>query len=244
MYTELDGRDAGSDRHSVDSHTTLLKDWRARRSFARIAARTFAYPFGRLALRGYHISGGPAWLWATRTLLDIQLSTAEIAIVHTAIQTHHCNAKLLVFGLGRDSVFWQTANAGGQTVFVEDNQEWYDCVLKRHKSLKAFLIKYTTRKGDFSAEVATDVASRQPLHLPAEISSQRWDVILVDAPAGHSGGDPGRIQSIFAARQLAAPGGDVFVHDVNRDIERACCDTFFSNATLCESVGRMRHYRV
>jgi glucuronoxylan 4-O-methyltransferase len=83
--------------------------------------------------------------------------------------------------------------------------------------------------------------------LPAEIYETGWDLIMVDAPTGYYDEAPGRMTAIYTAGMMARnrkQGGetDVFVHDVNREIEDK-----FSKAFLCEGYmkkqeGRLRHF--
>ncbi|KAF3498599.1 hypothetical protein DY000_02054610 [Brassica cretica] len=83
--------------------------------------------------------------------------------------------------------------------------------------------------------------------LPAEIYETSWDLIMVDAPTGYYDEAPGRMTAIYTAGMMArnrerAGETDVFVHDVNREVEDK-----FSKAFLCEGYikkqeGRLRHF--
>jgi uncharacterized protein (TIGR01627 family) len=221
-----------------------VNDWRPTRSNARSMVRRLCHPLGVTTVEACRIAGLRMPLRVVRRLLDIQLNLNELTMVEAALKTRSNNATFLVFGLGRDSKLWQAVNKSGLTVFLEDDRRWYEAVTTRHRSLRAHLVSYSTRRDEFALEAAWDAAKRRALELPDEVRRQRWDVVLVDGPAGDVGSAPGRLQSICAARQLAAFGGDVFIHDVDRDLERGCCDLFFADAELVGAVGRMRHYRV
>ena len=43
---------------------------------------------------------------------------------------------------------------------------------------------------------------------------------------------PGRLQSIYTAKLLAKKNAFIFIHDCNRDLEKAACDTFFNEDQL------------
>lgn len=80
--------------------------------------------------------------------------------------------------------------------------------------------------------------------LPEVVRSHQWDVILVDAPAGWNESTPGRMQSIFMARELAAPCADVFIHDCDREVERVYCERYMPAEGFIKQVGTLRHYRM
>lgn len=84
--------------------------------------------------------------------------------------------------------------------------------------------------------------------LPDEVYNIKWDLIMVDAPTGYYEQAPGRMTAIYTAGMMARNKEDgetdVFVHDVNREVEDR-----FSKAYLCEGymkkqVGRLRHFTI
>jgi glucuronoxylan 4-O-methyltransferase len=82
------------------------------------------------------------------------------------------------------------------------------------------------------------------MNLPESVERTRWDIVLVDAPEGWDETTPGRMKSIFLASQLVAADGDVFVHDCDRQVERAFCDRFLKPENLFAEVESLRHYRI
>ena len=50
---------------------------------------------------------------------------------------------MLVFGLGHDSAYWNKANSGGYTVFVEDSAEWISTIRAEHPELEGKIFQYT-----------------------------------------------------------------------------------------------------
>jgi glucuronoxylan 4-O-methyltransferase len=77
------------------------------------------------------------------------------------------------------------------------------------------------------------------MQLPERIRDHRWDVILVDAPPGDGPGRPGRMQSIYEASRLAAPDACVFVHDIDRPVEK-----WFSTRFLGRSIDTVHRLGV
>jgi glucuronoxylan 4-O-methyltransferase len=170
-----------------------------------------------------------------RRRLGIQLETRELRAVLAALRPP---ANLLVFGAGRDSAFWAARNPGGRTAFVEDDPAWIPPGLEVHR------VDYATRRDDW--RVLLDAGDRLMLALPAAITGTPWDMVIVDGPAGWRAASPGRMRSLYTASRLVRPGGDVFVHDAERDVERAYLRRYFRDLSLLDEVaGRaaLRHYR-
>lgn len=173
----------------------------------------------------------------------IQFTESEARLVGTAIrQFQRC--RLLVFGAGNDSSMWNQINAGGSTVFLEHNGDWIGKVREADPSLDIRAVEYRTRITQWRELL--DQPDSLAMNLPQEIRATTWDVVLVDAPNGfiianeYPGFGPihGRMQSIYASSGLVAPGGFVFVHDAQREVENACCDELFSGA--CRELFRFR----
>ena len=144
---------------------------------------------------------------------------------------------LLVFGCGNDSVFWEKINRNGTTAFLEDDPEWLELARSRLTTGQAYPVRYGTRLSEWQSLL--DSPEKLELELPAEISSRRWDVVLVDGPAGYTDDSPGRMKSIYAASRLVAPGGCVFVHDCDRPAERHYAARYLENRRLfVEARGR------
>ena len=162
-------------------------------------------------------------------LTDIQLQPSELRPIIKEISARP-GCSLLVFGCGNDSVLWERANRDGTTAFLEDDPEWLKLVRARLTKAEAHLVRYGTKRSDWAALLNSP--DRLRLDLPAEISSRRWEVVLVDGPAGFDDEQPGRMKSIFAAAELVAPGGCVFVHDCDRQVEREYAARYLGNHRL------------
>lgn len=149
---------------------------------------------------------------------DVQLETAELRPIVSAIKERP-NCSLLVFGCGKDSPFWEKINGGGTTAFIEDNPDWANKARAGLTTATVHSVQYGTKLREWRKLL--DAPSKLHLDLPQEIAARKWDLVLVDGPAGYEDSTPGRMKSIYAASQLVAPGGRVFVHDCERPAEEA-----------------------
>lgn len=179
-------------------------------------------------------------LHVLRKTHNIQMTADEMSGIIAAIRAKP-NCRLLVFGVGNDSPLWAWINRDGRTVFLEDSVEWTAIVKGRNPDLKILNVQYTTRADEWRE--LFDRPDRLSMELPAEVRENDWDVVIVDAPVGWYDSSPGRMQSIFMAKRLAVAGGDIFVHDNDREIEQKYCDHFLQPEKLVNAVGLLRHYR-
>jgi len=200
----------------------------------------------KTALRRFRIR------WLRHRYGPIQLSTEEVEAVVDAIACWP-GCRLLVFGTGYDTPLWLELNRGGRTAFIEDDPEWIETATRICPDAETHLVAYPTVLSQWP-QLLLD-PERTFIALPAAVTGEPWDVILVDAPSGnlksywaaHGHEPPGRSCSIAAARRLIRPGGDVFVHDCERPAEAAFARKYFGPETLVKEVrGRalLRHYRI
>ncbi len=167
---------------------------------------------------------------------DVQLQLDELRPIVDAIRSTP-NCTLLVFGCGNNSVFWERVNVEGTTVFLEDDPAWAADISSRLARSTVHLVEYSTVMSQWQALLhAPDLLE---LALPEEVQSQRFDVIVVDAPAGWEQHleltdreAPGRMQSIYTAAQLVAPGGYIFVHGCDRVIEQTYATDYLGRDRL------------
>lgn len=172
-----------------------------------------------------------------------QLSRSEYRYLAELIRARR-EARLLVFGVGRDSPLWLWVNRGGRTVFLESSARWARTVAERIPGIPICPVRYGTRRSRWQELLEGDPAELR-LELPPAITETTWDVIFVDAPTGYDDRCPGRMKSIYAASELARhrDAVDVVVHDCDRPVERAFCDRFFGDDVLVRCFDRTRHYR-
>lgn len=198
--------------------------------------------------------------YSTSTITP-QQTMKEISVTAKILEKKSpCN--FLVFGLGHDSLMWSTLNYGGRTVFLEEDEAWIGQIRRRFPMLESYHVTYDSKvnqadnlmdvgKGPECTAVGDPRYSMCQLALkglPSEVYDMKWDLIMVDAPTGYYDEAPGRMTAIYTAGMMARNKEegetDVFVHDVNREVE----DTF-SKAFLCEGYmqkqeGRLRHFTI
>lgn len=172
-----------------------------------------------------------------------QLSLTVFAWVGTVLfveRLHGRNCELLVFGAGHDSKLWDMLNLGGSTDFLESDREWVGKISAEHPSLKLHLVSYK-----YSIEqMDTFLQSPREMDLPASVG-QCSTVCIVDAPPGWASGQPGRLESIFTATRRAERCAClqnrpfyVYVHDVNRPVEKTLIDRFLESKQHIVSMGQ------
>ncbi|XP_057983652.1 arabinogalactan O-methyltransferase 1-like [Malania oleifera] len=193
-----------------------------------------------------------------------QQSRAEIRVSFAVLRSlSPCN--FLVFGLGHDSLMWASFNSRGTTLFLEEDPRWVQAVLKNAPDLRARAVEYPTRLSDAdellkSYRLEPDCSptsvplrdSRCRLALPAlpgEVYDTEWDAIMIDAPRGFFAAAPGRMGAIFTAAAMARGRTrrgvtHVFLHDVNRRVERVYAEEFLCRKYLVKAVGRLWHFEI
>lgn len=191
-----------------------------------------------------------------QTLKEISVTARVLA------RRSPCN--FLVFGLGHDSLMWAALNHGGRTVFLEEDEAWIGAIRRKLPSLEAYHVAYNTRVRqadellEYSrGEECTAAAGGDPRssgcrlalrELPAVVLETGWDLIMVDAPTGYFADAPGRMGAIYTAGMMARARGegetDVFVHDVNREVEDKFSRAFLCDGYLSEQEGLLRHFTI
>lgn len=194
-----------------------------------------------------------------------QQSLAEITVSFNVLKSiSPCN--FLVFGLGYDSLMWNSFNPRGVTLFLEEDPKWVQSVLKDAPTLKAHAVKYRTQLSEADALLST--YKNEPLcspskaylrdnvecklaltGLPDEVYEKEWDFIMIDAPRGYFPQAPGRMGAIFSAAVMArhrkgSGVTHVFLHDVDRKVEKAFAEEFLCRKYLKDAVGRIWHFEI
>ncbi|KAF8013120.1 hypothetical protein BT93_I1099 [Corymbia citriodora subsp. variegata] len=161
---------------------------------------------------------------------------------------------------------WAALNPRGTTVFLEEGESWIRSVLAKAPSLRAFHVHYPTRLAEADDLLATygNEQDCMPGHaqmgehsrcrlalpgLPEEVRDKQWDVIMIDAPRGYFAEAPGRMGAIFTAavmarRRVGEGPTHVFLHDVNRRVEKTYAKEFLCMKNKVEGVGRLWHFEI
>ncbi|XVE48531.1 hypothetical protein DITRI_Ditri01bG0009100 [Diplodiscus trichospermus] len=191
-----------------------------------------------------------------------QQTLKEISVTAKVLEKKSpCN--FLVFGLGHDSLMWSSLNHGGRTVFLEEDEAWIEQIRRRFPILESYHVTYDSKvnqadnlmdvgRGPECTAVGDPKYSMCQLALkglPSEVYEMKWDLIMVDAPTGYYEEAPGRMTAIYTAGMMARnkEGGgktDVFVHDVNREVEDKFSMAFLCQGYMKKQEGRLRHFRI
>ncbi len=183
-----------------------------------------------------------ATMHAMHKTLDTQMQAPELVAIARAIVAP---ANVLVFGLGNDAPIWAERNKNGRTAFLEDEEAWIEKIRAAYPLFEIHHVSYGTRRPQWREFL--DHPEKLGFDVRKEISETRWDVAIVDGPAGYKNDSPGRMKSIFAASTLTRRGGSVFVHDAEREVEREFSRRYLRDENLVEEIrGRahLRHYRL
>ncbi|CAL0324912.1 unnamed protein product [Lupinus luteus] len=196
-----------------------------------------------------------------------QQSFSEITITLDVLKSLKRPCNFLVFGLGLDSLMWASLNPRGRTLFLEEDASWFQKVVKDAPELNAHTVKYRThlREADallssYRNEPSCSPVGAMPLrgnercklalhNLPDEVYDTEWDLIMVDAPKGYFAEAPGRMAAIFTAavmgRNRKGSGvTHVFLHDVDRKVEKVYAEEFLCRKNLVKGVGRLWHFEI
>lgn len=176
----------------------------------------------------------------------IQLTVAELRAIIEALHSPP-HGSFLLFGLGNDSPFWKNVHTCGRTVFLEDHLDWMEDHKRKRPELDVRLVECVTKLSDW--QMLLDDRERLAMSLPGDVTADKWRVVLIDAPAGCADDKLGRMKSVLTAGELARRSAergspcDVFVHDCDREVERAYCDRWLTECKFVRQTGTLRHYR-
>ncbi|KAK7836130.1 putative methyltransferase [Quercus suber] len=193
------------------------------------------------------------------------LTLGEVTVSYDVLKARApCN--FLVFGLGHDSLMWTSLNPRGKTVFLEEDPKWFQTVLKDSPYLKAHMVKYRTQLSQADdllssyrserlcspsdAYLRGNTRCRLALEsLPDEVNETEWDLIMIDGPRGYFAEAPGRMGAIFSAAVMArnrkgSGVTHVFLHNVDRKVEKAFAEEFLCRKYLVKAVGRLWHFEI
>lgn len=195
-----------------------------------------------------------------------QQNRGEIDVSFNVLQSLGGACNFLVFGLGHDSLMWAALNPRGTTRFLEEDPKWVQTVLKDSPELTAETVRYRTQLSEadellrhyrkepdcapHKSFLRGNTKCRLALNmLSDEVYNTEWDMIMVDAPRGYFPEAPGRMAAIYSAAVMARrrnSSGDthVFLHDVDRRVEKLYAEAFLCRKYLVKAVGRLWYFRI
>ncbi|KAL6182633.1 hypothetical protein ACLB2K_044048 [Fragaria x ananassa] len=171
-----------------------------------------------------------------------------------------CN--LLIFGLEPQYLSLSSINAGGTTIFLEDDATKISAMTSDSNTTRIYKVDYKVPAKEaynllrHARETPVCAPSSKQLqvsecrlalkNLPQEVYELKWDVVVVDGPSGNKPEAPGRMAAIYTASMLARNGNitDVLVHDVDRTIEKWFSWEFLCDENLVSSKGKLWNFRI
>ncbi|XP_022770426.1 glucuronoxylan 4-O-methyltransferase 1-like [Durio zibethinus] len=171
-----------------------------------------------------------------------------------------CN--LLIFGLQSQYLNLSSINAGGITLFLEDDPYKISETKADSNGTRIYKVKYQVpakkaykllkhARGNPACAPSTSLLQQSTCklalrNLPQEVYQLKWDVVVVDGPIGDAPEAPGRMSTIYTAGILARAGKttDVVVHDVHRTIEKWFSWEFLCEENLVSAKGKFWNFRI
>jgi len=134
-------------------------------------------------------------------------------------------SKFLVFGLGYDSVLWNSLC--DNTYFVEHNKKYIELNRGHIPEGRICFHQYN----DISVYRSFKLSDSQlaTYSRPLAVEEQGpFDVILIDAPTGYLPHLPGRLLACYwALNYLSHSNSVIYIDDSKRKLERHCIDRYF-----------------
>ena len=169
----------------------------------------------------------------------VQLHDNVILDILNTIKNKNQPIKMLVFGLGHDSLIWNNyvkyINNKSITIFVEDD----DYYIKKQKSIdnnNIIKFKYSTTvketlkhlKSKSSKDIKEYIKNNK-FQIPEKLLKYYpFDIILIDGPKGYDNNQSGRLLPIYwYEKYLSNKNTVIYVDDSNRTLESLLIDKYF-----------------
>ncbi|XP_062115944.1 glucuronoxylan 4-O-methyltransferase 1 [Humulus lupulus] len=198
------------------------------------------------------------------TLANMTWQTEKEFQLLSNLVTRRAPCNLLIFGLEHQYTFLASINAGGTTIFLEDDPDKLRKIKIKTKlnTTKIYKVEYKVPAKDAykllkharKSQACTVISGQLQMskcrlalrNLPQEVYDLKWDVVVVDGPSGNAPEAPGRMAAIYSAAVIARNGNDTnaVVHDVDRTIEKWFSWEFLCDENLVSSKGKLWNFRI
>lgn len=163
----------------------------------------------------------------------VQMDNKVLSKIFQHIYLMEKKINLLVFGLGFDSILYQTANEHGFTCFIEDDEFFFNL----NQNIKnKILFKYKTTVKDSMNYTIHDLHDYE---MPDIIKQIKWDLIIIDGPRGYEDNHPGRCLPIFWSS--LCKDATIFIDDSSRDVENKFIKMFFIDTDKIDVIIQRGH---
>ncbi|XVF54696.1 hypothetical protein PTKIN_Ptkin05aG0201700 [Pterospermum kingtungense] len=197
-----------------------------------------------------------------RASANATLLTPKEFMLLSDLITHKAPCNLLVFGLQSQYLNLSSANAGGITLFLEDDPDKISEIKADSNGTRVYRVHYQVpaknaykllkyARGNPVCAPNTSLLQESTCklaltNLPQEVYQLKWDIMVVDGPIGDAPEAPGRMSTIYTASMLARAGKktDVVVHDVHRTIEKWFSWEFLCEENLVSAKGKFWNFRI
>lgn len=189
------------------------------------------------------------------------LTKKEFQLLETLI-TRRAPCNLLVFGLEPQYLLLSSINAGGTTIFLENDTKKLSTIKTNTNTSRIYKVEHQIPAKDAykllkharknkaclptSGELQESKCRLALKNLPQQVYELKWDVVVVDGPIGNAPEAPGRMAAIYTASMIAREGNetDVVVHDVDRMVEKWFSWEFLCDENLVSSKGRFWYFTI
>ncbi|KAE8721756.1 1-deoxy-D-xylulose 5-phosphate reductoisomerase [Hibiscus syriacus] len=190
------------------------------------------------------------------------LTPKELMLVSNLI-TSKAPCNLLVFGLQSQYLDLASMNAGGITLFLEDDLYRISKIKSDSNRTRIYKVKYQVpakkaykllkhARGNPACNPSINLLQQSSCKLaltdlPKQVYELKWDVVVVDGPIGDTPDAQGRMSTIYTASMLARAAGNttnVMVHDVHRTIEKWFSWEFLCEENMVSAKGKLWNFRI
>jgi hypothetical protein len=157
-------------------------------------------------------------------------------VIIDIISEYKSDYKMLIFGLGYDSKLWYNLT-NNNTYFIEDNQKWIDFnkdidnknkIKYKYLNLNFKEIAHNKKIENYINNILKNLEVNDDL-----INLGKFDIILIDGPAGYSKEYPGRIIPCYLSKKYFSKKNTlIYIDDSKRIIEKFCINNFFKNNVI------------
>lgn len=163
----------------------------------------------------------------------VQMDDLVLSKIFQHIYLREKKVNILVFGLGFDSILYQTANERGLTCFIEDDHFFFSI---NQNIPNKILFNYKTTVKD---SINYTIQDLEKFEMPPIIKDIEWDMIIIDGPRGYEDHHPGRSLPIFWSSLCKK--ATIFIDDSSRFVEDKFIKMCFTDSGKIDVIEKRGH---